>query len=451
MCGLFGWQWKVVPNLAVLGKLGTLLGQANDRRGGQSWGTWIPGRGRHRGLGELGDNIPPEVLASPILMAHSRWATHGSQTKQNSHPFKVGKIVGAHNGIIYNHRDLNEKYKRDFEVDSMHIFAHLDEGKDLSELEGYGTIEWVDKREGPGLVFLARMTESADLAVAQIHSKKDGGPLGVVWNSDDDRLKEALQLCRLPFQLMKVEMGVLHVVRDGQYWVRSDTKVAISARKTSPATTYGGSYGSNRFYGRGVGGDDPWGDTGNGHYRYVPNSLKDDEKTKVIELPHKPNEPEVAIDEPKNPMPGDSRKITEKLSAGSITRWEWYGFDREWHEERSLAMNAPVKLRDVSKPAEPPPPTTAEEQKEEELSEVSYEILAEQLLNDEWKRFEDPTVCGGKPWLAEPEMEMLTSGDFDLYEAYMTRTRKPDKAFVELVEWLEQCREAAQMLGVGSG
>ena len=37
--------------------------------------------------------------------------------------------MGIHNGCITNHEALNIKYERKFEVDSMHIFAHIAEKK----------------------------------------------------------------------------------------------------------------------------------------------------------------------------------------------------------------------------------------------------------------------------------------------------------------------------------
>ena len=38
-----------------------------------------------------------------VLIGHNRYATRGAVSELNAHPFEFGRVVGAHNGTIYNH------------------------------------------------------------------------------------------------------------------------------------------------------------------------------------------------------------------------------------------------------------------------------------------------------------------------------------------------------------
>ena len=70
-------------------------------------------------------------LKSKIGIAHTRWATHGKVTRNNSHPFTSsdGNFAVVHNGIISNYRPLREQLKKEgFKFSSetdTEVLAHL--------------------------------------------------------------------------------------------------------------------------------------------------------------------------------------------------------------------------------------------------------------------------------------------------------------------------------------
>ena len=176
---------------AQLAVLTTNLANFNVYRGSDSWGrVGIEDNGHvnvKRGLGPLSDQAF-ELCNFYTLFAHTRAATNGDVVVKNAHPFRIGKIIGAHNGMIYNYLDLNQAYDRDFEVDSMHIFAHLNEKKHLDELIGYGAIEWIHQAN-TRRINLCKLL-GGELSIYGIGDPKKTD--GIVWSSSFRHLQKAL-------------------------------------------------------------------------------------------------------------------------------------------------------------------------------------------------------------------------------------------------------------------
>jgi hypothetical protein len=217
MCGIFGWQLEKKPQVSkrrALASAATALQIQNDTRGGHSWGYYAPGKGLLvKGLGNISRHVCAADLARHrAVLAHTRYATTGEVCPENAHPFEVGSIVGAHNGIVWNHAKLNASHGRNCPVDSMHLFHHLDESAPMEEIEAYGAVEYVKTAE-PGTIYLGRFNGGA-LAVRAVPG------LGLIWSSDAAHLKRALRLAGLfkGSKAYSAEDGRLYLATNGELY-----------------------------------------------------------------------------------------------------------------------------------------------------------------------------------------------------------------------------------------
>lgn len=118
MCGIFGY-------VGTNNNAGTLILdglKSLEYRGYDSWGVAIKNpQGEvivEKHTGKIGDATMPNV-PSTIGIGHTRWATHGGVTNENSHPHVScdKKVVVVHNGIVENFAEL----KKDL-LEKGHIF-----------------------------------------------------------------------------------------------------------------------------------------------------------------------------------------------------------------------------------------------------------------------------------------------------------------------------------------
>jgi len=184
------------------------LSLANDQRGGHSWG-FSNGVKVKKGVGEISRHVKAARLGQSLtLMAHTRYATTGAQTIANAHPFTIGQIIGAHNGIITNHAELNETFRRRCTVDSQHIFHHLHEQRPLKTLQGYGTITY-HLAGGDGSIYLGTFNGGA-LAIGSL--TKGQTMLGVVYSSTQESLARVLSLAGVTWTPYHLTDGHLYAI-----------------------------------------------------------------------------------------------------------------------------------------------------------------------------------------------------------------------------------------------
>jgi hypothetical protein len=214
MCGLFGYKFQNPdPRIAAMT---AVLAVLMDDRGGDSYGFYRDGE-IVKGIGKFCETEDAHSFGNSLyVLAHCRFKTMGSICPENSHPFEAGHIIGAHNGMIYNHAELNHRYDRNCEVDSQHIFEHLNAGLPLDDLHGYGAITYIDTREDT-TVHAGRFN-SGQLEVAEVYSGEgdERKVIGVVWASTETALIGALTVAGFK------DYVAFDIVEQGHYVLRAE-------------------------------------------------------------------------------------------------------------------------------------------------------------------------------------------------------------------------------------
>ena len=170
MCGIAGYSLsrstKIDRTLAAQALLAGIAERGADAVG-YAYRTGRDAVSVHKqrtGASELLDRVEVPASATEVLV-HVRDYTKGHPTiAANNHPVRHGRVVGIHNGIIFNDDELMAAHgfvraEPGMTVDSEAIFA-LAEAADgraaaLEQLRGSMAAAWIDERHA-GLLFLAR-------------------------------------------------------------------------------------------------------------------------------------------------------------------------------------------------------------------------------------------------------------------------------------------------------
>jgi len=130
MCGIIGYIGSRQATPLLIGGLRKLEYRGYDSAGVSVFNDGVSRVVRCRGkLGNLEEKLKAEPAVGTVGIGHTRWATHGRPSDENSHPHKVGPISVIHNGIIENHLQLRAELvasgsQFSSETDT-EIFAHL--------------------------------------------------------------------------------------------------------------------------------------------------------------------------------------------------------------------------------------------------------------------------------------------------------------------------------------
>jgi len=319
MCGIYGVAKSPTPytkeQFKIVRKVLREIAIESETRGSHSSGIARVGNSTriHKSLlpsskfvdtKEYSESVKSLKDDSSILLGHTRFATEGAIVKSNAHPFRVGNVVGAHNGCVYNINEMQTKLDKQCPVDSQLIFKSINDNDNIEEAVKHFDSDFALSfvKNNPRVLYLCRES-NRPLYVAYIPSFKT-----LFYASEKSFIEDALFLNDIDVDVFSLNKNTLY-----KFDVTKFAKDKINVEKSEfeyESRVY--QKNINSYY--------------TGFQSYKGNQWSDIMQSKVVgteqEEEWTPIIPQTLID--------DEAKHLSELYGGNPEEWFWDETQQEW-------------------------------------------------------------------------------------------------------------------------
>lgn len=248
MCGLYGIMGHVPNHKEVV----TSLALKNQDRGSHSTGyadIFIKpnnfvirkdARSAFQFKGQL------KLTNGDIVIGHTRFATTGKICARNAHPWNIGNLIGAHNGVVMNEYSVADYMKEvhsdtaSYEVDSQYLIHMLDRYGHMGNARGMLNVIYWDMRD---------KTLNFIIYNNPMHLAIDVNHHWLLWSSQKDHLEAVVKehdlMGKVKISSLKEEMLTFELNNNLLYVATSEVPFDKEHRNHS---AYGGADDDYGYY-----------------------------------------------------------------------------------------------------------------------------------------------------------------------------------------------------------
>lgn len=247
MCGIFGGASNSPNN--INGDKIKILGLFNESRGKQSCGILVDNIVSHgltteKLFTDFSKNKSFTPKERPIVIGHTRQSSSGAINHFNCHPFTFdskddSKMIAVHNGTLYNHKELAQKYEIDMtqeyineynfktsrtKIDSeilLEILYKTRNFKVLSDYIGRAALVWTDLYD-PNTLYMWSGASTADKNIK--HQKVlEERPMNVYIQNENtfyfSSLPESLEIIaeEKNSNIFQIEYNTVYIIKHGDF------------------------------------------------------------------------------------------------------------------------------------------------------------------------------------------------------------------------------------------